>query len=90
MRQELDRLVDSPLSPTVLAGAKQQLRGQVALSWENGENVAIGMGRRMLHLGQTLTLQQYCEQIDALDATQLWDIAQQTFAPQRMLTLVYS
>ena len=30
------------------------------------------------------------EVIDALDATQLWDIAQQTFDPQRMLTLVYS
>ena len=89
VRQELTRLCDAPLSATQLQVAKQQLKGQVALSWENGENVAIGMGRRLLHLGQTQTLSQLCESIDSLSSAQLWDIAQQCLAPRRMMTLIY-
>lgn len=89
VRQELTRLCDAPLSSSQLEAAKRQLKGQVALSWENGENVAIGMGRRLLHLGQTQTLQQLCDNIDSLTSAQLWDIAQECFVPERMMTLVY-
>jgi len=87
---ELSRLLDAPLSDSQLAAAKRQLQGQAALSWENGENVAIGMGRRMLHLDQTQTLEQFCQQIDALSSQQLWDIARETFDPKRLITLVYT
>ena len=87
---ELNRLLDRPLSESQLTAAKRQLQGQAALSWENGENVAIGMGRRMLHLGQTQTLEQFCQQIEGLTSQQLWDIARETFDPARLATLVYT
>ncbi|MBR1788509.1 MAG: insulinase family protein [Bacteroidaceae bacterium] len=87
--RELQRLLDAPLSPAALKAAKQQLCGQLALAWENGENVAIGMGRRLLHLGATQTLQQLCETVEALTAPRLWDIAQEVFAPQHLQTLIY-
>ena len=89
VRTELQRLCDAPLSPSALQAAKRQLKGQVALAWENGENVAIGMGRRMLHLGTTQTLRQLCDSIDRLTAQQLLDVAQATFHPSRLLTLRY-
>ena len=89
VRQELSRLCENPLSATQLEGAKRQIKGQVALSWENGENVAIGMGRRLLHLGQTQTLQQLCDSIDQLTASDLQTIAQEVFAPEKLVTLVY-
>ena len=87
--RELQRLLDAPLSPAVLKAAKQQLCGQLALAWENGENVAIGMGRRLLHLDTTQTLQQLCEAVEDLTAPRLWDIAQEVFAPQHLQTLIY-
>jgi len=87
---ELNRLLDRPLSESQLTAAKRQLQGQAALSWENGENVAIGMGRRMLHLGQTQTLEQFCQQIEGLTSQQLWDIARETFDPASLATLVYT
>lgn len=86
---ELERLMESPLSSAQLAAAKRQMRGQATLSWENGENVAIGMGRRLLHLGETCTLEQYCAAIDRLDANQLCNIARDVFDSSRLLTLVY-
>lgn len=88
--RELSRLLDAPLSDSQLAAAKRQLQGQAALSWENGENVAISMGRRLLHLGQTQTLEQFCQEIDALTSQQLWDIARDTFDPAHLVTLVYT
>jgi len=90
VRCELDRLCDAPLSESALAAAKRQLRGQVTLAWENGENVAIGMGRRLLHQGRTLTLEQFCEQIEQITSSQLLDVAQDAFMPSRMATLIYS
>ena len=89
VQHELMRLCDSPLSSSALTAAKRQLRGQVALAWENGENVAIGMGRRMLHLGRTLSLEQFCDRIEALTAQQLLDVAQEVFDPSRLVTLRY-
>ncbi|MBP5381001.1 MAG: insulinase family protein [Bacteroidaceae bacterium] len=89
VERELQRLTDAPLSPAALSAAKRQLKGQVALSWENGENVAISMGRRYLLMNKTQTLQELCERIDAVDAQQLCDLARQMFAPSRLVTLIY-
>lgn len=89
VRTELARLCDAPLSPSALRAAKRQLKGQLALSWEYGENTAIAMGCRMLHLGQTLTLQQFCDAIDSLTAEQLLATARDVFAPERLVTLQY-
>lgn len=89
VHNELSRLTDSALSPSALRVAKQQLQGQAALSWENGENVAINMGRRFLHTSNTLTLSQFCEAVETLTAQQLLDVAQLVFSPDRLLTFSY-
>ncbi len=89
VHSELARLTDARLSESALTAAKRQLKGQVTLGWENGENVAIAMGRRLLHQGKTQTLEELCEEIDALTTTQLLDIAQDIFSPSRLTTLVY-
>lgn len=90
IRRELARLTDAPLSPAALAAAKRQLKGQLTLAWENGENVAIGMGRRLLHQSSTQTLEEMCRKVDDLTATRLWDVAQETFSERKLTTLVYS
>ena len=90
VRRELDKLCEAPLSDSALSAAKRQLRGQVVLAWENGENVAIGMGRRLLHQGRTQTLQELCDEIDRISAPHLLDVAQEIFSPDRMATLIYS
>lgn len=85
---ELQRLTDAPLTPHQLAVAKQQLKGQVGISYDNFENLAIGMGKRFLHYGRTQTPQQLYDKIDALTAEDLLQTAQTVFAPDRLLQLV--
>ncbi len=87
--RELQRLVDAPLTTSQLESAKRQIKGQLALSWENGENVAIGMGTRHLHGLPPKTLEQLYADIDSLTATQLWDTAQEVLRPENLKTLIY-
>ncbi len=87
--REIQRMLDAPLTPSQLQSAKRQFKGQLALSWENGENVAIGLGTRLLHNQPPKTLEQMQADIDSLTATQLWDTAQEVLQPERLTTLIY-
>lgn len=89
VRQELHRLTDAPLPQRTLDAARRQLKGQIGISYDNGENVAIGMAKRALHYNTTQSMTELFERLDALTPQQLWDTAQQVFAPERLLTLVY-
>ncbi len=89
VRTELNRLCDKPLSESALRAAKRQLKGQLVISGDNGESVAMGMGKRYLHYGTTLTQEQLFDALDALTATQLWHTAQSLFPADNLTTLVY-
>ena len=89
VENELERLTDAPLSERALAALKKQLKGQIRISYDNFEGVAIGMGKRFLHYGTTQTQESLCEKIDALTPTQLWETAQEILCLERMTTLIY-
>lgn len=87
--REMDRLMQSPLSAQALAKAKQQLIGQLALSYDQHENIATGMGKTFLHYNTYLSSQEIVERINALTAPHLQDVAQRVFNPQSLSTLIY-
>lgn len=89
VKHELQRLIDAPLSESQLRAAKRQLVGQIGVSWDNGENVAIGMGKRLLHYNRTTTMQQLCLSVEALTADDLWRVAQEILQPDKLTTLIY-
>ncbi len=89
VKKELQRLCDAPLSDKALAAAKRQIIGQIALSYDNFESVAIGMGKRMLHYGRTQTKEKMIERIQALTAEQVWDAAKEVFNPENLTILEY-
>ena len=90
VERELHRLVDSPMSSRTLASAKRQLTGQIALSYDNPESVAIGMGKRMLHYNRTLSLQTLIDRINAITPEQVLEAARQVFNPERLTILHYT
>ena len=90
VERELHRLVDSPMSSRTLASAKRQLTGQIALSYDNPESVAIGMGKRMLHYNRTLSLQTLTDRINAITPEQVLEAARQVFNPERLTILHYT
>ena len=89
VKRELQRLCDAPLSEKALNAAKRQIIGQIALSYDNFESVAIGMGKRMLHYGRTQTKEQFIARIQALTAEQVWDAAKEVFNPENLTILEY-
>ena len=89
VRHELDRVCDHALSPTQLANAKRQLKGQIGISCDNRENFALDCGKSFLHYGWEKDVSRLYQRIDAVTAQQLQDVAQDILNPQHMTTLIY-
>ena len=89
VERELHKLTDKPLPAQKLNAARQQLKGQIAVSYDNFESLAISMAKRYLHYGSTQTMQQLFNRLDELTPTQLWETAQEVFSPQNLHTLIY-
>ena len=89
VHRELRRLIDRPLSPRALNAAKQQLLGQLGISYDHFENVALAMGKRYLHYHRVLTPAEIAQSIEALTAETLHSIAADIFNPDRLTTLIY-
>lgn len=85
---ELDRLASSPLAPRTLDAAKRQYLGQLAISSDNKENLALATARATLYYGKAATPQETAERIRAITADQLQEAAAMiATAPQHILTL---
>ena len=89
VRSELSHLTDKPLSPRALSAAKRQFFGQMAITHEQRESVALGIAKRLLHTGHAMQLHEMMEQIDAFTPFQLQEIALQVMNPDRLTTLTY-
>ncbi len=89
VERELQKLTDKPLSVQRLNAARRQLKGQIAVSYDNFESLAISMAKRYLHYGSTQTMRQLFNRLDALTPNQLWETAQEVFSPQNLHTLIY-
>ena len=87
--RELDKLTQHPLSQRTLDAARRQLKGQIGISYDNFENVAIGMAKRYLHYGETLSKEELFDRLDAITPEDLLSTAQTVFSPERLLTLEY-
>ncbi len=90
LSQELHRLCDSPLSTRTLTAAKRQLIGQTAIAHDNYESTAIGMGKRLLHYGTTLSEEQLFSRIEDLTPSSLLDTAQDILNPDNLTVLIYA
>ena len=88
-RHELDRLMQKPLSEAQLRAAKRQLQGQLAIAMDNQEQRVLDYARTFLHTGHGRTLADVMDHINRLTVNDLQQAAQQLFAPERLLTLIY-
>lgn len=87
--RELKRLTDQPLNERELANAKRQIIGQIGVSFDSFENVAISMGKRYLHYNRTQTCEELCAKVGALTAEELYKTANEVFRPEQLTTLIY-
>ncbi len=89
IRRELELLKKKPLGQLQLHQAKQQLKGQLAMSEENNNAVMLMMAKSMLDLNKIPDLNDLFEQIDRVDASKLRDLANESFDLDQMSMLTF-
>ena len=89
VRKELDKLMEKPLSEAQLRAAKKQIKGQIGVACDNRENFALDFGKSFLHYGWEKNVDRLYEQVDAITAQQMQQVAKELFDEQRLTTLIF-
>lgn len=89
IHRELKLLKTKLLGQLQLHQAKQQLKGQLAMSEENNSAVMLMMAKSMLDLNKVPDLNDLFDQIEKVDAKQLMDLANESFDFDQMSRLTF-
>ncbi|XOV93772.1 MAG: M16 family metallopeptidase [Bacteroidota bacterium] len=89
VNRELNLLKTKPLGHLQLHQAKQQLKGQLAMSEENNNSVMLMMAKSILDLNKVPDLNNLFDRIDKVDASMLMDLANQSFDFDQMSMLTF-
>lgn len=84
VKKELVKLMDAKLSVRQLAAAKEQIKGQLAMSEENNLNQMMMMGRSILNRGYVPSLDEIFGLIDQTNAKRIQQMAQEMFDPAQL------
>ncbi len=88
--RELKRMRNVAVTSSQLASAKKQLMGQVGISGDNKENVALALGKSFMHYGRFDSQQETYAKIEAITSNQLLEVANEIFDENRLFTLIYN
>ena len=88
--QQLDLICSTPLNDNQLATAKRQLRGQVLIGNQNKENLILGLSKAYLHGIELKPDSEHFQFIDSLTPSDLQSLAQRTFNPDQLSSLIYT
>ncbi len=89
IRKELARLRNNKLGYLQLKRAKQQLIGQVAISFESNMNEMLSMGKSMLLYNKIDSLEEINQKIEAVTGSQLLEAANEVLDPEDMSMLIF-
>jgi len=89
VRKELDRLRKNILSTTALHRAKQQFKGQFALAQEGGANLMLALGKSIIAREEVRTTAEIFEIIDAITVSEIIEVANDCFNPDKLSVLIY-
>ena len=86
---ELKKLRTSKLGTIQLSKAKNQIKGYLARGYENHESLMLSLGKSLLIFNKIDSIEDLCNKIDAVTATELLETANDIFEPEKMSTLIY-
>ncbi|MEJ2005730.1 MAG: pitrilysin family protein, partial [Cyclobacteriaceae bacterium] len=89
VEKELKKLREVPLGRIQLHTAKQQLKGQLAMAEENNGGLMLMMAKSILDLERIEPIEKIFEDIKAIKASELQEIANEIFEPARLSRLIF-
>ncbi len=87
--KEIKKLQTKPLGSSQLQTAKNQIKGQLAMSEENYNSIMLMMAKSLLDMGRIQSLDNVFEQVDAITNTQLQQLAVDTLQRDDMSILTF-
>jgi predicted Zn-dependent peptidase len=87
VRKELDKFMDKQLTPRQLLEAKEQIKGQLAMSEENNLSLMLMMARTVLLYNRVPMLEEIFDLIDQTTAPRLQRIAGEIFNEKQLTYL---
>ena len=87
IERELAKLAEAPVSARMLDRAKHQLKGSIVLGLESMSNRMQRLGRVELTYGRTVPVSEVVDEIEAVSAEGVRDLAAELFAPGRLSTV---
>ena len=89
VHKELKKLREKPLGILQLSKAVKQLKGQIAISTDNKENLMLGIGKSYLLYDKVDSLEIIYKKIDRITAKDLQRIANEILDEKDLSTLIY-
>jgi predicted Zn-dependent peptidase len=86
---ELEKLRTSKLGTIQLSKAKNQIKGYLARGYENHESLMLSLGKSLLIFNKIDSIEDLCNKIDAVTASELMETANDIFDPSKLSTLIY-
>jgi len=86
---ELQKLREQPLTENALKKYKLQLMGQMAISAEQKENLALSLGKSFLRYGKIDNLEIIKQKIEEITVDKLQEIANDIFNTDQLSVLKY-
>ena len=90
VKKEIHALRNRALGTRQLHDAKQQLLGQMVLSQDHGASLLGGLTKAFLVHNRVETTEQVVKAVEALNANDLMDVAQQWLGEDRWSSLIYA
>jgi len=87
--KELKAVRERKLGTSTFHLAKEQLKGQIALSQESGVGTMISLGKSLLHFNKVDTLPILFDEIDAIEAIDLQRVAQDVLKEDGLSSMAY-
>ncbi len=87
--REFRQLREKTLTPTQLHNTKEQLMGQLAMSEEGNQSFMLMMAKSLLDIDKVESLPAIFDEIKAVKAAELQDIAQEMFDDSQMSVLTF-
>ena len=89
IKRELKKMQNTSITEGRLKKAKQQLKGQMALSMDSNSGLMHNLGKSFLAFGQIDSIQEIHNSIDEVNAIQLKNLANKYLEASQISTLVF-
>jgi predicted Zn-dependent peptidase len=89
INSELNKLRERPLGTIQLHRAKQQVIGQLAISFESRLNEMLGMAKNLIHDSGIRDFHQLVREIEGISSADLQQVANEIFDTHKLSSLIY-